>query len=179
MASGGGTVCLEVGDYPLRETLRIDGASSLSVRGQGQATRLLAQGAAIAVSKSNDVTLERFEIQSTSETTTAFAAISIDTTQNLHVQQLMVIVKSGGTGQAAIALSGQLAGLSFCDNMINAPLGLVSVSWRQRPEGRPDHAAEPGALRGQRPRQCATSGVVLQLNPGFRARLCRVLDKPD
>jgi hypothetical protein len=174
MASGGGTVCLEVGDYALRTPLRIDGARSLTVRGQGHATRLLAQSAAIAMSKSNDITLERFEIQCTTGATTAFAAVAVDTTQNLHVQQLMVIIKTSGTGNAAFALSGQLAGLSFCDNMISAPLGIVSASTSTG-------TFKASAITLQSLRfednvcQCATSAIALQLNADSKAPL-RVLD---
>jgi hypothetical protein len=174
MAGGGGTVCLEVGDYTLRAPLQINGASSLSLRGQGQATRLLALTTAIAMSKSDDITLERFEIRSSAESTqTAFAAITIDTTQNLTVREVMVLIRNSGASNAAIALSGRLAGLSFCDNMISAPLGIVSAVAGAALQ------AGPVTLQSLRVEdnvfQCAASAVVLQLNADSQAPL-RLLD---
>ena len=174
MAAGGGTVCLEVGDYALRLPLRIDGASSLTVRGQGQATRLVALAGAIAISKSNDIALERFGVQSATDASQdAFAAITIDTTQNVHVVQLMLVVRGSSASNTAIALSGSLAGLGFCDNMINAPQGIVSAV------GGTAVKAGPVTLQSLRIEdnvfQCTTSAVQLQLNADSKAPM-RLLD---
>ncbi|HWK82160.1 MAG TPA: DUF6519 domain-containing protein, partial [Caldimonas sp.] len=170
MAGGGGTVCLEVGLYFLNAPLRIDGASSLTLRGQGQATRLITPAGAIAVSKSNDITLECFEVQSATDAPQgAFAAITIDTTQNVHVEQLMLVVRSNVASTAAIALSGRLAGVSLCDNMINAPQGIVSAA--------SGSAFKAGAITLQSLRvednvfQCATTAILLQLNADSQAPL--------
>lgn len=170
VAQGGGTVCLEIGDYELRAPLRIDGARTLTVRGQGQATRLLAPATSIAISKASDITLERFAIESASESTQAsFSAITVNSTESLRVQQIAMVLRSGNSTSAAIALSGQLAELRLCDNLIRAPLGIISAA------GGGDSKRGPITMRSLQVVgnlfDCATAAIDLQLNADSRAPL--------
>ena len=168
VAQGGGTVCLEIGEYALEAPLRIDGARTLTLRGQGEATRLLAPATSIAISKASDVTLEHFAIQSGSESTQAgLSAITVDSTRTLALQRLMMVLRGGSTS-AAIALSGQLADVSLCDNLIRAPLGIISVGSGSSKRG-------PITMQSLRVEGnlfvCAAAAIDVQLNPESRAPL--------
>lgn len=64
ISAGGGTVCLDVGQYALARPLQIVGARSLRLRGQGSATVLTAASEALDIRESNDVAVEELSIQS-------------------------------------------------------------------------------------------------------------------
>ncbi|MDB5970559.1 MAG: hypothetical protein JWQ90_3009 [Hydrocarboniphaga sp.] len=125
VARGGGTVCLEAGDYALRAPLRIEGAATLTLRGQGLATRLLTEAAAITIGKSADLTLERFSIVYRASEAAGFASIVADSVQGLRLRQLAIGPAEKAAG-VAVALIGQLARVQVSDNLINAAFGLYS-----------------------------------------------------
>lgn len=168
IAIGGGTVCLEAGDYALRAPLTIEGARTLKLVGQGEATRLVAQGSAIAVTESADVTLEGFQVTSSLETGAAgLACITAEGVQGLSLSGLFLQLKSGSSNVAAVALAGQVERLSMRDCLVISPVGLLSA-------GRDGKAAAVTlqALRVQdNVFQCSTAAIELQLAPESRAPL--------
>lgn len=60
---GGGTVCLEAGEYPLAQRLVMSDARSLRLRGQGSATVLVAPVEALYISGGEDVRVEDLSIR--------------------------------------------------------------------------------------------------------------------
>jgi hypothetical protein len=121
IAAGGGTVCLEVGDYVLREPLRIRNAKSLRVTGKGNATSLRADQAVFEpIIGSTQVTLERFEAKSEGKTG---AIISIMDSAQVTLESLRVVAKGEA---AAVGLSGALFELSIRGNDIQTQRGIVA-----------------------------------------------------
>lgn len=121
IAAGGGTVCLEVGDYPLREPLRIRNARSLRITGKGDATSLRAQQAVFEpIIGSRDVTLERFEALSEGE---AGALVSIMDSAQVTLEALRVDAKGEA---AAVGLSGALFEVSIRGNRFHTRRGVVA-----------------------------------------------------
>ena len=156
VSKGGGTLCLEIGDYMLRAPLRVEGARSLTLRGQGEGTHLIAQDNALTIVKSSGITLERFTVRSGAETVqSAFAAISADSVRGLRIQQLTVLLRGANPANAGIAISGAMADLRLGGNLITAPVGLAgggSLTLRGL-------RVEDNALH------CAASGIKLLLAP--------------
>ncbi|HEU5213949.1 MAG TPA: DUF6519 domain-containing protein [Gaiellaceae bacterium] len=76
VAKTGGRVCLTAGSYPLKQPLRIEGARSLTVSGEGESTVIsyVGDGLGIAVLDSVDVVLERFAIAVARASDKEFAA---------------------------------------------------------------------------------------------------------
>lgn len=65
---GGGTVCLDVGQYRLAQPLQIERARSLRLRGQGSATVLVAPVEALQIRNADDVVLEDLTLRAVDET---------------------------------------------------------------------------------------------------------------
>jgi hypothetical protein len=72
----GGRVCLTAGSYPLKQPLRIEGARSLTLSGEGEATVIsyVGDGLGIVVLDSVDVVLEHFAIAVARASDKEFAA---------------------------------------------------------------------------------------------------------
>jgi hypothetical protein len=72
----GGRVCLTAGSYPLKQPLRIEGARSLTLSGEGEATVIsyVGDGLGILVLDSVDIVLERFAIAVARASDKEFAA---------------------------------------------------------------------------------------------------------
>lgn len=106
LAGSGGTVCLGAGVYDLAGGLRVEGARSLRIRGQGPATILTARGTAIEVRRSLGVTLERLAVVSGRA---APAAVRLRATAGVTLQDLVVLsfgAGADGGGGAAVELAG-------------------------------------------------------------------------
>lgn len=126
LAGSGGTICLSTGVYDLGKGLRVEGARSLRIRGQGPATILAARGAAIEVRRSLAVTLERLAVVSGRA---ARAAIRLHATAGVTLQDLAVLsfgADAGGGGGAAVELAGVCVLTSLRRNVLVGASG-VSV----------------------------------------------------
>jgi len=129
IAAGGGTICLEVGNYNLEQTLLIEGAQSLKLVGKGFASRLLqasAQGA-VLVNKSKDITLESFQILCRGTVTAQQDALAIRSSQAIRVERLLFRIESNQELWSAIGLAEALMDISLRENTIRAPNGIRST----------------------------------------------------
>jgi len=146
----GGTVCLGVGTYFLRETVSIVGATSLFVRGQGNATVLTfsADGPAILVNASNGVTLEKFALLAVTRDKIGSPAVALHNSSTVTVQRCaMANFAFGDNPATAIGLSGVLVGVLVRENFLLAQIGM----------GRAAAAASGGLSAGD----LASAAVVL------------------
>lgn len=120
--AGGGTVCLEVGKYPLKEPLRIRNARSLTLAGKYQASVIEAASRAIEVSESSDIRLEAFTIRCDKSVD---HAIVLRTTEGVRIEDVDIVNDSPeGSG---IGLNGALTQVVIRDNTIVAAFGVVDV----------------------------------------------------
>ena len=127
--AGGGTVCLEVGGYNLDAPLQIRNARSLRIVGKGHASVLRSAATAIAVDEdSKDVTLESFAIECRAESTAPGGALFLRDSEAVRVERLRIQVADNSTGWAAVALGGALASTILRENILLAPMGIVSVA---------------------------------------------------
>lgn len=168
IAIGGGTVCLEIGDYELRTPLKIEGASTLRLVGQGQDTRLHANGPAIGIAKSTDVTLEDFAVSCSVENVKDGAACIVsEDNSDLRLRGLSIAVKGGNSTFAAMSVSAGLRRTSVRDCLVSAPVGLTSASSRGKSSAvqLEDLRVEDNVL------QCSTAAIELQLAPESRPPL--------
>ncbi len=133
IAAGGGTVCLEVGNYLLREPLRIRNARSLRITGKGDATSLRSEQAVFEpIIGSRQVTLERFEARSEGR---SGALISIMDSAQVSLESLHVVAKGEA---AAVGLSGALFELAIRDNRFETRRGIVASGGNDQGTGLAD-----------------------------------------
>lgn len=121
IASGGGTVCLAIGLYPLREAVRIDGAGSVRIHGQGAGTIVVASASAgFVVARSRFVRIEDLTVLAAGD-----SAVVLDTTVAVTVERVTALVLAQeGPAAAAIALAGTSILTTLRDNVIAAPTGI-------------------------------------------------------
>jgi hypothetical protein len=127
----GGTVCLGIGTFNLREPLRIHGARSLRLRGQGWATLLMgaAPGGLIDIASSSGVALQNFTALGSGENAGVTAMIAARASLDLRAEHLNVLGFSAGDGiSIGIGLSGTMLGVSVSDCAIVAERGLGAIS---------------------------------------------------
>lgn len=118
---GGGTVCLSSGAYHLDEAgVRIEGASSLRVRGQGLRTVLFTRGAGVEVVRSAFVTLEDLTVVSAS----GGSGVTLQTTVAATVQRLTLLVLGEQLRSPALRLAGVSLLTRLHDNVVVAPFGI-------------------------------------------------------
>jgi hypothetical protein len=111
----GGTVCLGVGTYPLREPIRIVGARSLRVRGQGWATVLIPSGnsEALEIGSSLGVTVENLTVFGATVSGTA-PSVRVRNCIGARLLDCMAVNISFRDAQApAISLDGYLLASSI------------------------------------------------------------------
>lgn len=121
---GGGTVCLHPGQYVLAEPVRISGARSLRIHGQGAASVIVAPGAAFIIERGLAIAIEDLAIVSLGQQ----SAISVRTAVGLALRRLVVALQGGNDAQgAAIALSGVVLGASIDNNLLLAPDGVRAL----------------------------------------------------
>jgi hypothetical protein len=116
----GGTVCLAIGTYQVANGLTIADAASVTVRGQGPKTLLLARGPGITVERSTGITLQDFSIIGTRT-----SVVTADTTVLFTAQRLVVaLVAAGDAPVAGITLSGAALQTTLRENVVVAPFGI-------------------------------------------------------
>lgn len=122
--SRGGTICLTVGQYPLRAPVRIAGARSVRITGQGAATAIVAVDTAFIIERSAGISIDDIAIFSLGRR----SSISVRTVMGLTLRNLAVAIFSNPDAQgAAIALGGLVAGANIHDNLLIAPDGIRAL----------------------------------------------------
>lgn len=141
VAPTGGTVCLGVGTYHLKQPLRLLQATGVRLRGQGSSTLLVAQGDALVVELSANITVEDLRIVSAGQdgpgptgVTAPAAAVRLIGCYGITLANLDVEVDGGAGGeQSAVALHHMAVSLTLRDNDVLAPVGLWGVADLQMP----------------------------------------------
>lgn len=124
----GGTVCLHAGAYVLREPVRVRGARSLRITGQGPATMIASPGSAFIIERSLAVVIDDLAIFSLGRQ----SAISVRTVLGLALRRLAVAVLGNADAQgAAVTLSGVVAGATIEGNLFIASDGVRALEPRE------------------------------------------------
>ncbi|WJN57310.1 DUF6519 domain-containing protein [Pseudomonas sp. SO81] len=126
----GGTICLGIGTYNLREALTVDGANSLRIRGQGWGSLLVASGpgSVLDISASNGVALENLSLIASATSANTTAALRARNTVDLRAEHINVLCLATGEGaSAAIGLGDNMLGVSIDDCALVAERGLVRL----------------------------------------------------
>lgn len=117
----GGTVCLGVGRYHLKEPVDLTGARSVRIRGHGAATLLVAPRGAFNINGGAALTIEDVAMVSLDRA----PAIVVRTVLGVVLQRLVIAVAAGNdVPGGAIALGGVVLGATIRDNAIIAPFGV-------------------------------------------------------
>ncbi|MEU6164323.1 DUF6519 domain-containing protein [Streptomyces tanashiensis] len=129
VAEDGGTVCLSAGTYHLDEPVRMRGARSVRVHGQGPATLLIGEGGCFDVRRSVHVTLEDFAVINHGG-----AAIRFAVTVGVTARRLTVVAlgsgEEGGSGSAF-----QLSGASLRTRILDCDMiGTNGVEAQEFPD---------------------------------------------
>lgn len=136
---GGGTVCLDVGTYRIAETLKIAGAKSIRIRGQGSGTVLLGgqAGPLFWIEGSVGVSIQNFAAIgspiSSQDGKKAIvnnnsAVFSIKNTVDFSLERVKAFcLAPPKTMSAAVALSGYLIGANIHDCAFAATHGVITV----------------------------------------------------
>jgi len=122
VAPTGGTVCLHAGSYALDAPVRISGAKSLTIVGQGPATLLGGTGPAFDIGNSLGVDISRMALLCTGGHAPAVRATNVVSLQ-LHELALLAVGERG----MGVALSGVVAGFALRDNLLVADTGLAAA----------------------------------------------------
>ncbi|MFG2328079.1 DUF6519 domain-containing protein [Streptomyces sp. NPDC048604] len=140
----GGTVCLAQGVYHLgEEPVRMRGARSVRVRGQGPATLLIGERGGFDISLSAFVTLEDFALISSSQR----PGIQIAVTAEVAVRRLSVLIAGGGEGSGQ-GPAVQLSGVSLRTRIQDCELvGRIGIESREHLDDEGEEGEEGGALR--------------------------------
>jgi hypothetical protein len=105
----GGTICMSVGVHDLGSGVDLNGARSITIRGQGPATILVSAGTALTIEQSVAVTVENLAIVSGSA---APAAVALRTAIDVTLQDLIVLSYPAAAAGGAGAVSGSAVQLS-------------------------------------------------------------------
>jgi hypothetical protein len=124
LRDSGGTVCLGVGQFQLKEPVSLNSARAVRIRGHGAATVLVTPGGAFSVSRSVALAIEDLAILSLGHA----SVISVSTVLGLSLQRLIIAVFGGNDAKgAAIALAGAIIGLTIRNNAILAPVAVQAT----------------------------------------------------
>ncbi|MFV8132879.1 right-handed parallel beta-helix repeat-containing protein [Streptomyces syringium] len=138
VAEDGGTVCLAQGVYHLgEEPVRIRGARSVRVHGQGPGTLLIGERGGFDISLSAFVTLEDFALISGSHR----PGIKVSITAEVTVRRLTVLIVGGG------ADSGQGSAIQLSNSSLRTRIQDCDIAGRTGIEAREYLDDEGGGLR--------------------------------
>jgi Family of unknown function (DUF6519)/Right handed beta helix region len=121
-AEGGGTVCLAVGVYDLPSGVEVDGTTSMRIRGQGLATKLVAAGEALTITNSLALTVENLAIVSGAGSSAAVRLRGV-ALADLHDLGILSYGSEEGGG-SAIELGGVEFFVSMRRNVLVARTGI-------------------------------------------------------
>jgi hypothetical protein len=124
----GGTICLNAGQYELKEPLKIQRARSLRIVGKGAASEIHANLTAVAVDVSSDITLESFSVLC--RASKLANAVSLRSARGIRIRSIVVNNNSvdKNIDGAAVGLAGALEDVSIRDNLFNAVVGIRTIS---------------------------------------------------
>jgi hypothetical protein len=147
----GGTVCLGVGQFPLREPVRITNGRSVRIRGQGPNSLVISPGGAFVVETCIAVAIENLAVLSLGQN----SAITVSTAIGLSLCQLVIDVLSTSDGRgAAISLQGLVAGANISENIIIASSAILAN----------DPVAVPPAVDATLPKYLVTAVLAIEDN---------------
>jgi hypothetical protein len=133
IAARGGTVCLGVGDYELKEPVRITDAQSVKLVGKGLASQLVAISSTGALvigksldGKSQDIVLDNFSIRCSGTINSPQEAVRVVASSKVRIEHVAIGVDSKDPSWAAIGLADALMTLNVSENSIQAPIGIRS-----------------------------------------------------
>ena len=143
----GGTICLGIGTFNLRQPLHVSGAISLRIRGQGWATLLtgVAPGSLVELDTSTGVAFENLTLLGSASESGSTAMLTASNVTDLKVRHcnLVGLAVRDGTS-VGIGLSGNVLGACVEQCAIVAEQGIARVAGRDL-----DHLLS-GELRVQR-----------------------------
>ena len=120
----GGTVCLHAGQYVLAEPVRVSGARSVRITGQGPATMIAAPGSAFIIERSTAIAIDELAVFSLGRA----SAVSVRTVFGLALRKLALAVFGNSNFHgAAISLSGVVLGADVSDNLLLATDGVRAL----------------------------------------------------
>lgn len=119
----GGTVCLQAGTYRIERPVRVAGARSVRIKGQGAATVLIGDAGAFQLENCLGLAIENVAIIVPGK----LPAIAVRSSLGLSLRDLIVLVADPQARAAAIALSGTIAGFNFTHNLVVGPFGLRAL----------------------------------------------------
>jgi hypothetical protein len=118
----GGTICLGVGTYVLRAPVRIEGARSIRIRGQGASTEVVAPGAVFAVTECAGIAFEEMTLAGLGkDDEPVIAAAQV---LGLRLERLHVTRKGDARAQPAIGLARVVTAFTLRSASLDAPTGL-------------------------------------------------------
>ncbi len=132
-AAGGGTICLGIGNYNLGEApmpVNINGARSLTLRGQGAQTSLVyaGSGPAIVIDGSQGVTVEKLTLATSAREGDAQPSLLVNNSNSVTLQRIAGLrVGSAASNGAVVGLSGILIGTTIRENSFLGPVGVGNV----------------------------------------------------
>ena len=127
----GGTICLGIGTYNIADTLNVDGARSLRIRGQGLNTQLVGSqlGSILSIADSTSVALENLTAIGSAASAEVTSIIAARNVVDLRVEHINVLgLAVGDATSVGIGLSGNILGASITDSAIVAERGIATVS---------------------------------------------------
>jgi hypothetical protein len=131
----GGTVCLGIGTYNLRQAINVIGARSLRIKGQGWASMLLgsAPGGIIDIANGYGVALEDLTIIGSAAQSGGTSMISARNVVDFRADHINVLgLAVGDSTSIAIGLTGYVLGASISDCGLVAERGIAAVGGGDR-----------------------------------------------
>jgi hypothetical protein len=125
----GGTVCLEVGDYILREPLVVSEARSVRIKGKGSRTLVsyVGEGAALRIDFGTDIDVRDVSFAFGSGGDAAVAGITVANTSELVIDGCYFVeLEKQRDRDIAIELSGMVSNTRITNNVAVCGHGLVS-----------------------------------------------------
>ena len=135
-AAGGGTICLGVGTYNLGEApipININGARSLTLRGQGAQTSLVyaGSGPALVVDGSAGVTIEKLMLATAAREGEAQPALLFINSSSVTLQRCAGLCLGTSINSAVVGLAGIMIGTIIRENSFLGPVGIGNVPGKQ------------------------------------------------
>jgi hypothetical protein len=127
VSAGGGTVCLEIGQYALPAPLLIQGARSIRLVGKGLDTilRPAAGLGALSVQKVSDVALESFTVFCEPGNVTAPArAVHLMGSQVVRVERVAIRIDGASPNWAGIEIAEAMSHVRIAHNILRTPVGI-------------------------------------------------------
>ncbi len=115
----GGTICLSAGNYPLKAAIVLDKLRSVEIHGRGQATQIIAAGAAFRLLNGQNITLRDFYVASAGKE----PAVIVKSGLGVSLRRLMLEVKSD---LPAVSLIGTLSYFELCESWFESRVGIAA-----------------------------------------------------